>query len=55
MPLNASLFLSLTASPLKKGEKSEIWTWDLYKTTLPITCGDKIGTLHRVKLAEGTP
>ncbi|XP_060721437.1 nuclear body protein SP140-like protein isoform X2 [Tachysurus vachellii] len=40
-------------SPLKRGEKAEIWTWDLYKTTLPVTCGSKKATLHRDKLARG--
>ncbi|KAK3525209.1 hypothetical protein QTP86_023238, partial [Hemibagrus guttatus] len=34
-------------------EKAEIWTWDLYKTTLPVTCGNKKGTLHRSKLSRG--
>ncbi|KAG7325923.1 hypothetical protein KOW79_010848 [Hemibagrus wyckioides] len=40
-------------SPLKKGQKAEIWTWDLYKTTLPVICGNKKATLHRGKLAKG--
>ncbi|XP_047672422.1 nuclear body protein SP140-like protein isoform X2 [Tachysurus fulvidraco] len=40
-------------SPLKRGQKAEIWTWDLYKTTLPVTCGNKDATLHRDKLARG--
>ncbi|XP_060759899.1 uncharacterized protein LOC132870279 [Neoarius graeffei] len=43
------------SSPLKKGKDSEIWTWDLYKTCLPVNCGDKKGTLHRGKLARGIP
>ncbi|MCJ8749509.1 hypothetical protein PDJAM_G00177020 [Pangasius djambal] len=40
-------------SPLKRGEKPDIWMWDFYKTSLPVTCGDKKGSLHRGKLAEG--
>ncbi|KAM9434327.1 uncharacterized protein sp100.1 isoform 2-T2 [Clarias gariepinus] len=41
------------SSPLKKGEKAPIWTWDLYKTTLPVTCGNEEATLNRAKLAKG--
>ncbi|XP_058260277.1 nuclear body protein SP140-like protein isoform X1 [Hemibagrus wyckioides] len=36
----------------RKGEKADIWMWDLYKTHLPVTCGDKEGTLDRKKLAR---
>ncbi|KAM9434999.1 uncharacterized protein Hap1MRO34_002728 isoform 1-T3 [Clarias gariepinus] len=42
------------ANPLKKGETAAIWTLNFYKTRLPVTCGDKEGTLHRDKLAEGS-
>ncbi|KAF4080689.1 hypothetical protein AMELA_G00174180 [Ameiurus melas] len=41
------------SSPLKRGEKPDIWTWGLYKTFLPVTCGEKVGTLYRDKLAKG--
>ncbi|XP_034157374.2 nuclear body protein SP140-like protein isoform X1 [Pangasianodon hypophthalmus] len=40
-------------TPLKKGEKADIWMWDFYKTQLPVTCGDKEGILYRDKLARG--
>lgn len=45
--------LFFTASPLKKGEKSEIWTWAIYKTQLPVTCGVQKGTLDKDRLAKG--
>ncbi|XP_017272021.1 nuclear body protein SP140-like protein isoform X2 [Kryptolebias marmoratus] len=41
------------ASPLKKGEKGDIWTWPIYKSQLPVMCGDKEGTLRRDRLAKG--
>ncbi|XP_010783794.1 uncharacterized protein [Notothenia coriiceps] len=41
------------SSPLKKGEKNDIWTWDLYKSQLPVTCGEKEGILSRKGLADG--
>ncbi|KAM4634615.1 uncharacterized protein sp100.1 isoform 2-T2 [Polymixia lowei] len=40
-------------SPLKKGQTEEIWNWPIYKTQLPVTCGDKKGTLSRDRLAKG--
>ncbi|XP_052374513.1 cilia- and flagella-associated protein 251-like [Oncorhynchus keta] len=39
--------------PSRKGEKDDIWTWPIYKTQLPVTCGDKEGILVRNKLAKG--
>ncbi|XP_038836895.1 nuclear body protein SP140-like protein isoform X2 [Salvelinus namaycush] len=39
-------------SPFCKGEKSDIWNWPIYKTQLPVTCGDKEGMLIRNKLAK---
>ncbi|XP_041825780.1 nuclear body protein SP140-like [Melanotaenia boesemani] len=41
------------SSPLKKGEKGDIWTWPLYKSQLPVKCGDAKGTLQRDRLAKG--
>lgn len=41
------------SSPLKKGEKNDIWNWDIYKSQLPVTCGEKEGMLRRKRLADG--
>lgn len=41
------------SSPLKKGEKNNIWEWPLYKSQLPVTCGSQTGTLIRNRLANG--
>lgn len=41
------------SSPLKKGEKSEIWTWAIYKSQLPVTCGVQKGMLNKDRLAKG--
>ncbi|KAF0032470.1 hypothetical protein F2P81_014760 [Scophthalmus maximus] len=41
-------------SPLKKGEKSDLWNWPIYRFQLPVTCGSQEGTLCREKLAKGT-
>ncbi|XP_029294355.1 nuclear body protein SP140-like protein [Cottoperca gobio] len=43
----------LFSSPLKKGEKSDIWTWPIYKLQLPVTCGLLAGTLSRLRLSKG--
>nr|XP_043907187.1 nuclear body protein SP140-like protein isoform X1 [Solea senegalensis] len=40
-------------SPSKKGEKSDIWTWLIYKELLPVTCGSQDGMLSRNRLAKG--
>ncbi|XP_030233428.1 nuclear body protein SP140 isoform X2 [Gadus morhua] len=40
---------------LPNGENAEIWTLDKYRHHLPVTCGDKQGTLDRDKLAKGEP
>ncbi|KAL0198286.1 hypothetical protein M9458_006826, partial [Cirrhinus mrigala] len=40
-------------SPLKKGDEQEIWKLPNYKTQLPVTCGNKEGTLDRDKLTRG--
>ncbi|XP_075879870.1 autoimmune regulator-like [Nelusetta ayraudi] len=41
------------SSPLKKGEKTNIWEWPLYKYQLPVTCKRQKGTLIRNRLANG--
>ncbi|XP_037647792.1 nuclear body protein SP140-like isoform X3 [Sebastes umbrosus] len=41
------------SSPLKKGEKNDIWTWTMFKHQLPVTCGQKEGSLNRDRLAKG--
>ncbi|XP_076153862.1 uncharacterized protein LOC143137502 isoform X3 [Alosa pseudoharengus] len=40
-------------SPLIKGGREDIWNWPMFKTQLPVTCGNKEGTLYRDKLAKG--
>uniref|UniRef100_A0A8C5E0C2 Nuclear body protein SP140-like n=1 Tax=Gouania willdenowi TaxID=441366 RepID=A0A8C5E0C2_GOUWI len=41
------------ASPLRKGEKGDIWTWPIYKSQLPVKCGLVEGMLQKDKLAKG--
>lgn len=41
------------ASPLKKGEKGEIWKWPFYKAQLPVRCGKQEGLLDRNRMAKG--
>ncbi|XP_074511437.1 nuclear body protein SP140-like protein isoform X2 [Sebastes fasciatus] len=41
------------SSPLKKGEKNDIWTWTMFKHQFPVTCGEKEGTLNKDRLAKG--
>lgn len=43
----------LPGSPLKKGQRSDIWNWPIYKTQLPVTCGKQEGMLNRDRLAKG--
>ncbi|XP_062394871.1 uncharacterized protein LOC134082866 isoform X2 [Sardina pilchardus] len=43
----------ISGTPLTKGGTEDIWNWSVYKTQLPVTCGDKDGTLHKDKLAKG--
>ncbi|XP_018598466.1 nuclear body protein SP140-like protein isoform X2 [Scleropages formosus] len=38
---------------LTRGEDENFWNWPIYKTQLPVVCGDKTGTLYRDKLAKG--
>ncbi|XP_058875382.1 nuclear body protein SP140-like protein isoform X3 [Acipenser ruthenus] len=38
-----------------KEDKQPIWTFPLYRTTLPVTCGQKQGSLHRERLSKGEP
>ncbi|KAL6103258.1 sp140 [Pungitius sinensis] len=41
------------STPLKKGEEKNIWNWPIYKLQLPVTCGNREGTLNRPRLAKG--
>lgn len=41
------------SSPLKRGEKSDIWDWPIFRSQLPVKCGSMEGTLNREKLAKG--
>ncbi|XP_072298751.1 uncharacterized protein [Eucyclogobius newberryi] len=41
------------STPLKRGEKGDIWTWDIFKVQLLVTCGEMTGTLNRDRLARG--
>lgn len=47
------MLLFCLASPLKKGEKNNIWSWPLFQVQLPVTCGDKDGLLDRKQMAKG--
>ncbi|XP_061080881.1 nuclear body protein SP140-like protein isoform X1 [Conger conger] len=40
-------------TPIRKGEKELIWEWPIFRTHLPVTCGNKKGSLCRDKLAKG--
>ncbi|XP_057672994.1 nuclear body protein SP140-like protein [Corythoichthys intestinalis] len=42
------------SSPIK-GKGNDIWTWPLYKYSLPVTCGNMTGTLNRDRLRKGKP
>lgn len=50
---NTKKYFYFPASPLKKGEKKDIWTWPMYKFQLPVACGHQEGTLNRGRLARG--
>ncbi|XP_040047558.2 autoimmune regulator isoform X2 [Gasterosteus aculeatus] len=41
------------STPRKKGKENNIWSWPFYKLQLPVTCGDRKGTLDRQRLAKG--
>uniref|UniRef100_A0AAQ6IME7 SP110 nuclear body protein, tandem duplicate 1 n=1 Tax=Anabas testudineus TaxID=64144 RepID=A0AAQ6IME7_ANATE len=41
------------SSPLKKGQKGDIWTWGLFRSQLPVNCGDLEGSLSKQRLAQG--
>lgn len=47
------IWLFCLASPLKKGEKGEIWKWPIYKAQLPVRCGEQEGLLDRKRMAKG--
>ncbi|XP_051572042.1 nuclear body protein SP140-like protein isoform X1 [Myxocyprinus asiaticus] len=41
------------SSSVEKGDTQEIWKWPFYKSQLPVSCGNKEGTLQRDRLAKG--
>ncbi|KAM8844904.1 uncharacterized protein AB9W97_000294 isoform 2-T2 [Spinachia spinachia] len=41
------------STPLKKAAENSIWTWPFYRNQLPVTCGEREGTLNRARLAKG--
>uniref|UniRef100_A0A673FRJ9 SP110 nuclear body protein, tandem duplicate 2 n=1 Tax=Sinocyclocheilus rhinocerous TaxID=307959 RepID=A0A673FRJ9_9TELE len=45
-------FLNYSRSKISS-KNQEIWKWPIYKTHLPVTCGDKEGTLYRDKMPRG--
>nr|XP_040047560.1 nuclear body protein SP140-like protein isoform X4 [Gasterosteus aculeatus aculeatus] len=40
------------STPRKKGKENNIWSWPFFKLQLPVTCGDRKGTLDRQRLAK---
>uniref|UniRef100_A0A3Q2YRC0 SP110 nuclear antigen, tandem duplicate 1 n=1 Tax=Hippocampus comes TaxID=109280 RepID=A0A3Q2YRC0_HIPCM len=44
----------LFSSPVK-GDKNDIWTWAIYKSGLPVTCGNSKGTLNQERFRKGQP
>uniref|UniRef100_A0A665WSF9 SP110 nuclear body protein, tandem duplicate 1 n=1 Tax=Echeneis naucrates TaxID=173247 RepID=A0A665WSF9_ECHNA len=38
---------------MRKGEQNDFWNWPLYKSQLPVTCGNQEGSLTRERLAKG--
>lgn len=47
------IWLFCLATPLKKGEKSNIWMWPLCKVQLPVKCGEQEGFLDKNRMAKG--
>lgn len=46
------MFFLSSDSP-QKGEKNDCCSWPIYKTQLPVTCGNVEGSLSRDRLAKG--
>ncbi|KAM8824471.1 uncharacterized protein ACB058_020715 [Synchiropus picturatus] len=46
---------SLTEKSKCREDERDIWTWPIYKSQLPVTCGHLQGKLHRKRLTKGLP
>ncbi|XP_053708153.1 uncharacterized protein LOC128751270 isoform X3 [Synchiropus splendidus] len=46
---------SLTEKSKSREDERDIWTWPIYKSQLPVTCGHLQGKLHRKRLTKGLP